>query len=174
MCVEIEAKLKVESLSEVEQKLKELGAEFVAEQLQKDIFLDDGEGSLIATDRCLRIRLQEAGQSKQCFLCYKGGREKSEFKKRLELETEIKDSETVLRLFSALGYEQKLVMEKKRCLWRLGGCEVALDALPLLGEFVEIEGPDEKRVSEVQAGLGLARLSPVMDSYAQMIINKHG
>ena len=56
MCVEIEAKLKVNSLSDVERKLTELGAEFVAEQLQSDSHLDDANAGLISTDRCLRLR----------------------------------------------------------------------------------------------------------------------
>ncbi|UCF17004.1 MAG: class IV adenylate cyclase [Phycisphaerales bacterium] len=174
MSVEIEAKLKVDSLAEVEQKLPELGAEFVAEQLQTDIFLDDGEDTLIANDRCLRIRRQVIGQSERCFLCYKGGRQESEFKKRQEIETEIKDFRSMLKLLSALGYEEKLDVEKKRRLWRLGGCEVALDELPLLGNFVEIEGPDVKRIADVQASLGLVALPAIAESYAQMIMKKHG
>ena len=174
MSVEIEAKLKVDSLSEVEQKLPELGAEFVAEQLQTDIFLDDNEDSLITNDQCLRIRRQVVGESEQCFLCYKGGREKSEFKKRQEIETEIKDSKSLLLLLSALGYEQKLIVEKNRRLWRLGGCDVTVDKLPLLGDFVEIEGPDVRKIADVQTRLGLAALPAIAESYAQMIIEKHG
>ena len=53
MCIEIEAKLKVDSLAEVEQKLAELGAEFLAEQLQTDYFFDDVNATLTTADRCL-------------------------------------------------------------------------------------------------------------------------
>jgi adenylate cyclase class 2 len=174
MSVEIEAKLKIDSPADVERKLSELGAEFVAEQSQTDIFLDDKDDSLISTDRCLRVRRQVVEDDERCFLCYKGGRETSEFKKRLELETEVKDSESLMRLFSVLGYEERLVVEKRRRLWKLGWCEVALDTLPLLGDFVEIEGPDAKRIADVQAKLGLSGLPEVADSYAHMIIMKHG
>lgn len=174
MCVEIEAKLKVDSLAEVEQKLPELGGEFVAEQLQTDIFLDDGDESLISSDRCLRVRRQEAEKTERCFLCYKGGREEGEFKKRLEIETEIKDFKSMLKLLFALGYEQKLVVEKRRRLWKLGGCEVALDELPFLGSFVEIEGPDVKTIADVQTRLGLAALPAISESYAQMLVKKNG
>ncbi len=174
MSVEIEAKLKIDSPAKMEQKLSELGAEFVAEQLQADIFLDDAENSMITTDRCLRVRRQIVAGNQRCFLCYKGCRENNEFKKRLEIETEIMDSESLLNLFSALGYEEKLVVEKRRKLWRLGGCEVTLDKLPLLGDFVEIEGPDEERIAGIQARLGLAALPVVAESYAQLIIQKHG
>ncbi len=50
MCTEIEAKLKVDSLSEIECKLPELGAEFLAEQLQTDYHFDDANTTLTKTD----------------------------------------------------------------------------------------------------------------------------
>ena len=172
MYVETEAKLKVDSLREVELRLTELGAEFVAEQLQTDSLFDDGGETLTATDRCLRIRRQVAGDHKRCFLGYKGSKQQSNFKKRQEIETEVEDADSLVKLLSALGYEEKLVVEKRRRLWRLGGCEVALDELPALGSFVEIEGPDDERIAEVQARLKLAKLPHVEESYAQMIMEK--
>jgi predicted adenylyl cyclase CyaB len=174
MSVEIEAKLKVDSLTKVEQKLHELGADFVAEQLQTDFLLDDIEDRLISNDQCLRIRRQVDGENEQCILCYKGSRQESEFKKRLELETEVKDYEPLIKLFSALGYNEKLVVEKKRRLWKLDGCEVALDELPLLGCFVEIEGPNIEKISDVRTRLELSKMPSIVDSYAKMIVEKHG
>ena len=86
MPVEIEAKLKVDSLEEIKHKLTELGAEFLQEQLQKDYLFDDAEKSLQKTDRCLRLRRQSADESERFFLTYKGAKEKSSFKKRQEIE----------------------------------------------------------------------------------------
>ena len=82
MCVEIEAKLKVNSLPEVERKLKELGADFQAEQLQTDFLFDDVNFTLTTADRCLRLRKQSVAGSERLFLTYKGAKEKSNFKKR--------------------------------------------------------------------------------------------
>ena len=172
MCVEIEAKLKVDSLSDVEHKLKELGAEFIAELSQSDVLFDDSDGSLITTDRCLRLRHQAADNSKRFFLTYKGAKEKSDYKKREEIEIEISSADRTQRLLSVLGYEKVLVVEKKRRLWRLSQCDVALDHLPQLGDFVEIEGPDEKTIADVQKRLGLALLASIAKSYAQMIKEK--
>ncbi len=170
MCVETEAKLKVDSLAEVEHRLNGLGAEFVAEQLQTDSLLDDNTGALAAADRCLRIRRQVVGDCERCFLGYKGGREASNFKKRQEIETEIKDAESLVKRLLILGCEEKLFVEKNRRIWRLGSCEVALDELPGLGSFVEIEGPDDERIADVQARLKLAKLPHIAKSYAQMIM----
>ncbi len=172
MCTEIEAKLKVDSLSEIERKLSELGAEFLAGQLQTDYHFDDANTTLTKTDRCLRLRKQMVGKSESLFLTYKGAKEKSNFKRRQEIEFEIKDADSVRKLLSALGYEQSLVVEKKRRLWQLGDCEVALDRLPLLGDFVEIEGPDEEKIANAQENLGLSDLSHITESYASLVTKK--
>ncbi len=172
MCTEIEAKLKVDSLREIEHKLAELGAEFLAEQLQIDYHFDDANTTLTKNDRCLRLRKQIVGKSESFFLTYKGAKEKSNFKRRQEIEFEIKDADSVRKLLSALGYEQSLVVEKKRRLWQLGDCEVALDQLPLLGDFVEIEGPDEEKIATAQKKLGLSDLSHIAESYASLVTKK--
>jgi predicted adenylyl cyclase CyaB len=113
-------------------------------------------------------------EKERYILCYKGGKQESEFKKRLELETEVNDFESLIKLFSALGYNEKMIVEKKRRLWKLGGCEVALDELSLLGCFIEIEGPDVETIADVQARLGLLALPSITKSYAQMIFEKQG
>ena len=172
MCTEIEAKLKVESHEEVIEKLAELGAEFLAEQLQTDYYFDDANRTLTKADRCFRLRRQLTGKNEKIFLTYKGARKKSEFKEREEIEIEVGDGDSVEKLFLALGYERVLVFEKKRRVWRLGECEVALDEVPLLGDFVEIEGPDGERITDVQRSLGLADLPHIRESYAFLMAEK--
>ena len=172
MCTEIEAKLKVDSLQEIAKKLAELGAEFLAEQLQTDYYFDDTNSQLTKTDRCLRLRRQLIGGQETIFLTYKGPKEKDQFKKRQEIEIEVGDSDSAEKLLSALAYEKVLAFEKKRRIWRIGECEVALDNLPLLGSFVEIEGPDDKKIADVQRTLGLANLPHIAESYALLVEKK--
>jgi len=169
MCLEIEAKLKVDSLSDVERKLTELGAKFVAEQFQSDSHLDTSDATLLRADQCVRLRRQVVGEAELHMLTYKGGKEGSDFKKRREIEAEIKDADSMRRLLAELGYEQVLVVEKTRRLWQFDRCEVALDELPSLGCFVEIEGPDEKEIAGVQERLGLSDLPHITKSYAHLI-----
>jgi len=173
MFTEIEAKLKVDSLPEIESRLERLGAEFIAEQLQMDTHFDDASVTLKNADRCLRLRRQIVGGKTRFLLTYKGAKEKSNFKKRQEIEVEIMDADSTEKLLSALGYEGKLSVEKKRRLWKLGGCEVALDQLKVLGDFVEIEGPDDKQIAHVQENLGLADLPHIPKSYASMIMEEY-
>lgn len=169
MCTEIEAKLKVDSLSEVEHKLGDLGARFLGEQLQTDYLFDDVNATLTKTDQCLRLRKQIVGRRESYFLTYKGAKEKSILKKRQEIESEIKDADSIHKLLLALGYEQVLIVEKKRRLWLFCNCEVALDQLSLLGDFVEIEGPNEENISKVQNSLGLTDLPHISKSYASLL-----
>lgn len=172
MCTEIEAKLKVDSLDEISSKLVELGAEFLGEQLQTDSYFDDHDRTLTKNDRGLRLRQQIIGKEEKVFLTYKGAKEKDNFKKRQEIEIELKNADPVIRLFSALGYEKELVFEKKRQVWQFDECEVALDELPLLGTFVEIEGPGDKEIADVQTKLGLVDLPHIPQSYAGLMEKK--
>jgi adenylate cyclase class IV len=80
MCTEIEAKLKVDSLGEIEHKLTGLGAEFQTEQLQIDCFVDDVNSMLTKSDRCLRLRKQMVGKGESFFLAYKGAKENYRYK----------------------------------------------------------------------------------------------
>jgi len=166
---EIEAKVKGDSLQTAAEKLARLGAEFVQEQVQTDYYFDDAKTGLNKTDRCLRLRQQFADNQEKVLLTYKGAKEKDNFKKRQEVEIEVKDLDSTGKLLSALGYEQALVVEKKRRVWRLGNCRVCLDELPLLGSFLEIEGPDAEKIADVQSSLGLANLSHIPESYAKLI-----
>ncbi len=172
MRTEIEAKLKVDSLQEIAEKLNELSDEFLEEQLQTDSYFDDANRNLKETDRCLRLRRQSADDREKVFLTYKGAKERDKFKKRQEIEIEIKSADSAERLLSALGYEKVLVFEKRRRIWQLDECSVALDELPLLGSFVEIEGPDDKRIADVQMELGLADLPHIRESYASLVAKK--
>ena len=168
MYTEIEAKLKIESPEQLESKLVELGAEFVAEQSQTDYHFDDANATLKKGDKALRLRRQIVGDSTRFLLTYKGPKEKSHFKKRREIEFEVADADAAEKLLGALGYRKSLVVEKTRRLWRFGDCEVALDRLDLLGDFLEIEGPDDKRINSVQKSLGLSGLPHIAKGYAAL------
>jgi adenylate cyclase class 2 len=172
MHTEIEAKLKVDSLQEVERKLGEAGAEFFEEQLQIDTYFDNGEAALENSDRALRLRQHRTGQKGKTFLTYKGPKQKDDFKKRQEIEIEVGNGDSIEELFSALGYAKALVFEKRRQVWKFDDCVVCLDELPLLGSFVEIEGPDGERIADVQKKLGMSDLTHIVESYACLMQQK--
>jgi len=169
MYTEIEAKLKVHSLEEVDRKLRDSGASVVRETVQTDCYFDMAGRDLTGSDKALRLRRDKTGAQEHFILTYKGPKQKDDYKKRVEIELDVNDAEAAERLLAELGYHKALAFNKKRRLWKLHDCEVALDELPLLGVFVEIEGPDSETISRVQEMLGLAEAPHIMDSYACLI-----
>jgi adenylate cyclase class 2 len=169
MPIEIEAKLKVDSHQPVIEKLKAASAKFLCEQLQTEQYFDTPEKTLTNADKCLRLRKITKSDTEKIILTYKGPKQKDDFKKRTELELELADLDTAANLLAALGYEKALVYEKKRTIWKLDDCEIALDQLPLLGNFVEIEGPNAENISNIQKTLGLEDSKHIMQSYAHLM-----
>lgn len=173
--VEIEAKLKVDALEPIAQNLAQIGATAGGEVVQTDYYFDDKSGSLSNSDKALRLRHEVQDKDEKVILAYKGPREGGAFKRRQEVQFGVDNVQQVIALLSALGYEKTLVVQKRRKLWYLEGCEIALDDLPQLGTFVEIEGPSEQAIAEVQKRLGLEGHAHVKESYAvlmQKIKNK--
>ncbi len=172
MHTEIEAKLKVDSHQPIEQKLIELGAGFVGDCLQRDTYFDDEGGSYKRNDKALRLRIEKADGGEKVLLTYKGPRTKSSFKAREELELLLNNPQAAEQMMSALGYKKLITLEKKRRMYRFGDCVVTLDTLPLLGEFVEIEGPSDAAITETQKKLGLGDLKHIPQSYTHLIRKK--
>ena len=174
MFSEIETKLKVDSLSQIEAKLTGLKAVFVEEQIQKDYYFDDSQGSLTENDKCLRLRSCISDGNEKVYFTFKGPKEVSQVKRRQEIETEIGNIDVAEKLLEAIGYSKSMVVEKKRQVWSFGGCEVALDEVLNLGSFVEIEGEDEVKIIEVQEKLGLGQSEHIIKSYACLLAEKPG
>jgi adenylate cyclase, class 2 len=167
--LEIELKLKVDSLLPIAEKLKKSGAKFEGDFIQIDSYYDDSEDSLVNSDRCLRIRKHRNGGSEIIELTYKGARENHRFKTRREIGLKVEKADELAQVFEELGYKERLTFEKKRGLWTFAGCKVALDELPLLGKFVEIEGPNDTLIENAQKQLGLDNLVHTPQSYAHLI-----
>ncbi|MCD4831588.1 MAG: class IV adenylate cyclase [Anaerohalosphaeraceae bacterium] len=170
--MEIEIKLKVENFDSAIAKLKSCDADFVGDFLQVDSYYDDPQDSLVNSDRCLRIRKHICDSQETIELTYKGKRENHRFKTRREIGLKVEKAEELAEIFAGLDYEVRLVFEKKRSIWNIDNCEVALDELPFLGEFIEIEGPDDETITNLQNKLGLAELVHNPKSYAHLMEDK--
>jgi len=172
MSHEIEAKIKVAALEPIEDKLKELNADFVHSVQQVDAYFMDTHGQLRKDDCGLRIRQEIAAGQTTARITFKGPRTDSKFKSRSEYETSIDDIEMMENIFESLGYHKRLTFEKKRTVWSLDACEVCLDTLPQLGCFVEVEGPGEGVISAVLKKLGLHNEPHISRGYASMMSRK--
>jgi len=166
MGLEIEAKLKIDSPGEVRRVLDCLDGELVGTVIQTDHYFDDEAGTLKASDRALRIRLESGEDGKAAtIVTFKGAKKGGSFKVRRELESRVESCESLSAIFSALGFSERFVIQKSRQLWRFEDCHVCIDRLPLLGWFVEIEGESEEKVASVQQQLALGGLSHIRESY---------
>ena len=174
MTIEIEAKIRVESLAPTAEKLSEAGAKFECEIVQTDTFFNDVENKLAGSGIGLRLRRQIGSETEKVILTYKGPRKKAMFKSRREIEVRIspEDFSSMVKLLEMLGFEKVLVFEKRRKLWRLDGCDVCLDEVPMLGSFVEVEGPDEYRITGVLNKLQLSGLEHINKGYARLMREK--
>lgn len=161
MATEIEAKIQVASHQTLQELLTQLGAKCQTQQLEVDIYFDTAEAELLKSDRALRLRCVD----KENLLAYKGPPQQSKYKQRQEIQTSVADANAAQSLLGELGFTQSLVFEKKRQSWLLDDCRVELDQLPLLGTFVEVEGPCETAIEQVLRKLKLEQADLIATPY---------
>ncbi|CAN5743380.1 hypothetical protein BH24ACI3_BH24ACI3_12750 [soil metagenome] len=136
MSIEIEKKYRLPSArrSEVEDTLKEFGAEYLGEDIEENTIF--GGPALAEKGAILRIR--RIGE--RTILTYKrrlageGGA-----KHQIEEETEVADAVSIRNIVEALGLVAGVVYEKRRNTWKFRNTEVVIDELPF-GLYMEIEG----------------------------------
>jgi adenylate cyclase class 2 len=169
MGLEIEAKMKVESFDAVLDILRSAGTK-VGSELETNIFFDTPEASLKKGDQGLRLRVafNEKGK-KKCTVTFKGPLQKGELKTREEIEFTVNKPSAVTELFAKLGYREAMSFEKRRETWNFEQCEIALDELPHLGKFVEVEGDTAEQVIAARKGLGLDKAELISRGYISML-----
>jgi len=172
MSIEIEAKLKVASHDAVRAKLAALGAECVGRVLETNYIFDSADRKLLAADAGLRVRTYhtEDGRCRPATLTFKGPRQDTALKSREQRQTSVSDAEAAIGILAALGFVEAVRFEKRRETWRYGSCKVELDELPYLGCYVEIEGPDEQAIRQVQEALELGELNHEPESYIALLV----
>ncbi len=172
MGLEIEAKVKVDGLDAIGDRLEGLGAEHRGDVTHLDTYYGGGAGVLIKRGCGLRLRRRIDTAGEKVILTYKGPKQKGRFKKRTEIEVEVADYSVMAGLLEALGYQKELIIEKRRRFWRFRDCAICLDELPLLGSFVEVEGPAEDIIEQVLAAIGLGGLEHINKGYAGLVRDK--
>ena len=171
MGIEIEAKLKLDDLPAMEKKLAALGASFVGECLETNTYFDAPDHRLKSEDQGLRIRVQDWSDGDRTItITHKGPRSHGKLKSRSETEVVVADGQKAASILGQLGYFPVLAFEKRRSRWKLNDCWVELDTLPYLGDYIEIEGPDDDDVLAAREKLGLADVPLVRASYIALLI----
>jgi len=131
---EVEVKVRCDH-AHVESRLKELGAEPLADAFQRDSYYCHPCRDFVTRDEALRLREQGAVAE----ITFKGPRMAGRTKTRSEVNLQIDDAGAARELLSGLGFAPVATVEKRRRTYRLGGATVCLDEVDGLGEFVEVE-----------------------------------
>ncbi|HEY1684772.1 MAG TPA: class IV adenylate cyclase [Tepidisphaeraceae bacterium] len=171
--LEIEAKLRIADFSPLRAQLEKLGAVRLGQRDETNIFFDTPDRRLLAADKGLRLRHQRdlATQHDQFILTFKGPNLPGPLKQREERELTIESATSAIALLKSLGYEPIFQFQKRREIWQLNDCEIALDELPDLGKFVEIEGPSENAIQSLLQQLSLQNEPLIRESYVALLLN---
>lgn len=165
MGIEVEKKyrLTVEQRTNVVERLREGGAEFVGEEFETNTLYS---GNALDTTRAV-LRLRRTNTRSVLTYKERGEVDASGIKRHREDETEVADADALASIFDALGYRPSLVYEKRRATWHAQGAEIVIDELPF-GVFAEIEGTEDA-IRELESSLGIASAAGVAETYPDLV-----
>ncbi|MEX0776039.1 MAG: class IV adenylate cyclase [Phycisphaeraceae bacterium] len=172
MIIEIEAKMRLTEAEQLDGRLEALGARRGPLVYETNVFFDTPQGTLKAQDQGLRVRIERLADRDEPLtvaITHKGPRAHGQLKRRAETEVGVSDGTAAGALLKTLGYVQVFLFEKRRQKWELGGCHIAIDTLPYLGHFIEIEGPTEPAVLSMRQQLQLTAVPMIQASYIAML-----
>ncbi len=158
---EIEVKLYVRNLANIQSRLLDLGASLLEPRAhENNLRYDLPDGNLRAGKRVLRLR-----QSGDARLTYKGpAEERDGVMARTEIEFTVGDFDAAKQFLASLGYVEVAVYEKFRTTYAMDSTHIMLDELPY-GNFVEIEGPDTASIRALAVRLNLDFEAAIPASY---------
>lgn len=151
--IERECKIPVPAREPVAARLAARGAVFRGGGREDNRLFDTAGGELAARGVLLRLRTV-AGRPGGVLTVKGPPVAGGAFKARDEWETRVDDPAALALGLAALGYRPARRYQKDRDEWDYAGTHVALDVLPELGAFVEVEG-EEAAIRGVLADLGL-------------------
>ncbi len=136
MAVEIEKKYRMfdDQPTLIRDRLREFGAECMGVDFEENVIY--GGGALDEKPAILRVR----NLAERTILTFKRRLPGDQsVKRQTEYETEVADAGELANIIAELGFEPRIVYEKRRETWCFRSVEVVLDELPF-GMFMEIEG----------------------------------
>jgi adenylate cyclase class 2 len=147
MGIEYETKVLNIDIDEIEQKFEKLGIKKEAEFLIRRWVYD------IDPSKDEWIRLRDEGGRVTLTYKKKTGKGIGETE---EIETEVRDFDTLARILSRIPFKGKYYQENKRKIYRLGKLTFTIDSWPMIPTYLEIEGENEEEVRHGLELLGLA------------------
>lgn len=165
--LEIEVKLRVDSMPPWRDKLIALGAELsIPRQLERNRVFDTPAGALRGQGVLLRLRRH--GTRNVLTMKTPAPMAGTVYKVRDETETDVPDFAVMEKILLGIGFRVCFTYEKFREGFRLHQAQVLLDETPI-GDFIEIEGA-ASAIDRVAALLGFFQKDYVRDSYYRLFL----
>ena len=135
---EVEVKVKIKSIKEIQTKLENSGFEFSSPVIQKDVIFTDPQtakkfDTFVSDVNFLRIR--EQGDK----IIFTLKRPQTGELDCIEREIEFKNIKQMKDIIKYLGYEEVVTVYKTRSIAKKGSYEISLDSVKNLGDFIEVE-----------------------------------
>ena len=149
---EIELKFLDINVEEIKKKLERLGAELKYDAtIESNTFLKDGFSRRDSSKNYLRLR-KINGKSE---LTFKGPAKVSSMAIRDELEIEVSDFDSCIKILDKLGFKKGELLKKHRAHYELGNIHFELDTLDNIPTFLEIETRTKEEMENICLKLGL-------------------
>ncbi|WP_297521450.1 class IV adenylate cyclase [Thermococcus sp.] len=167
--MEIEVKFRVD-FERMRRRIESIGASFLREETQEDVYFS------VSLPELLRVRrISNLGRA---FLTYKRIVDPGRNEEFDELEVEVSDFDTTVEILKRLGYEEDVVVRKRRLVYRLGDVTFELSEVEGLGGFLDIEVISDdvegakRMIWEVAEKLGLTENDVEPRLYQELIREK--
>lgn len=167
--MEIEVKFRVD-FERMRRRIESIGASFLREEIQEDVYFS------VPLPELLRVRgISNLGRA---FLTYKRIVDPGRNEEFDELEVEVSDFDTTVEILKRLGYEEDVVVRKRRLVYRLGDVTFELSEVEGLGGFLDIEVISDdvegakRMIWEVAEKLGLTEDDVEPRLYQELIREK--
>ena len=185
--IEVEIKLPVKDLSEIAEKLKNMGFSEGKYLEESDIYFNSEFHNFVKTGEAFRIRrvMDLTTGEETSLITYKGPRLDSVTKTRQEIETSVGSGDDFNTILNLLGFTPVSPVVKQRRYMHRENLTACLDTVNGLGSFLELEiivADDRQREDAVAAleknlsQLGYSLADTVKTSYLGLLqqkMNRH-
>ncbi len=168
--MEVEVKFRVD-FEAIREKIEELGADLSHEELQEDVYFS------LPYPRLLRVR--NVPNLRRAFLTYKEVKDPGRNEEFDELEVEVSSFGTTVEILRRLGFNEDVVVRKRRLVYKLGDVTFELNDVEGLGGFLDIEvisddvSEAKGKIWEAAKALGLSEEDVEPRLYQELMKEKH-
>lgn len=185
---EVEVKISIDSFEEMENRILNVGAKKINQEVQIDSYFDHPCRTFQETDEALRVRFRRpiGGEELESStdlveLTYKGPKIDSTTKTRIESSAKLNNAEEITSILENLGFKTVAEITKTRQFFSLPTITISIDDVEDVGLFLELESivknNDEidnarENIFAMVKELGLDPAQSIRESYLELYLNR--